>query len=158
MANPSASTLQIARGVRARDEEVRRVLNGNAIFELARYARELDGRGKTWRLAANPAEPVPERGTGSYQKAYPRHEGDSARPTQRPSRTLDESAAGLLGLLEERLRSIIRDEIGCLAEAASTTPEGWMSVDTAAAYLDLTPAALRARVARGEVTAHRLGN
>jgi excisionase family DNA binding protein len=33
-----------------------------------------------------------------------------------------------------------------------------MSVDTAAAYLDLTPAALRARVARGEVPAFRLGS
>jgi excisionase family DNA binding protein len=33
-----------------------------------------------------------------------------------------------------------------------------MAVDTAAAYIDLTPAALRARVARGEVTAHWLGS
>ena len=79
-------------------------------------------------------------------------------PATLPVTSLDGAAAGLLGLLEERLRSIVREEIAALAESASTTPDGWMSVGTAAAYLDLTPAALRARVARGEVTAHRLGS
>ena len=72
--------------------------------------------------------------------------------------SLDGAAAGLLDLLEERLRNIIRDEITALTEVTPTTPEGWMSVDTAAAYLDLTPAALRARVARGSLTAHSLGD
>lgn len=64
----------------------------------------------------------------------------------------------LLRLLEERIRNIVREEVGAHAEAAPSTPDCWMAVNTAAAYLDLTPAALRARVARGEVKAFRLGN
>jgi excisionase family DNA binding protein len=79
-------------------------------------------------------------------------------PATIPVTSLDAAAAVLLGLLEERLRNILREEIAELTELTSTTPEGWLSVDTAASYLDLTPAALRARVARGEVTAHRLGS
>lgn len=82
----------------------------------------------------------------------------SHTPATLPVTSLAWAAAGVLDLLEERFRNIVRAEIAVLAETAWATPEGWMSVDTAAAYLDLSPAALRARVARGEVTGHRLGS
>jgi excisionase family DNA binding protein len=80
-------------------------------------------------------------------------------PDTRTVASIELAVADLFALLEERLRSVVHDEIAAFAETApAKAPEGWMSVGTAAAYLDLTPAALRARVARGEVTAFRLGN
>jgi len=39
-----------------------------------------------------------------------------------PVASLDGAAARLLGLLEERLRNIVREETAALAEAAPTTP------------------------------------
>jgi hypothetical protein len=63
--HPVASTIEIARGIRARDTEVRGVLNGNPIFEPARDSRNREGRGNRWTLATAAGEPVPSPGTGN---------------------------------------------------------------------------------------------
>jgi hypothetical protein len=63
--HPGASTVEIARGIRARDTDVRAVLNDNPNFQHPHSARPDEGRGTRWALTTSPAEPVPKPGTGS---------------------------------------------------------------------------------------------
>jgi len=58
--------------------------------------------------------------------------------------------------LEDELRRVVRDELArAMGQAESS---GYMSVKSAAAYLDMTEPALRALIKRGEVAVHRAPN
>jgi hypothetical protein len=54
--------------------------------------------------------------------------------------------------LEDTLRRIVEDVVSRLA----SQPTRWLDVDGAAAYLSLGPAAVRSKVQRDELPAHRL--
>jgi excisionase family DNA binding protein len=55
----------------------------------------------------------------------------------------------------DELRRLVREEVE--AALASISERRWMSVPTAAAYLDLTEDAVRRRIERGTLPAKRLG-
>jgi len=63
--HPPSLTVEIARGIRARDAAVRSVLCNDPSFEQPRDVGQSIGRGKRWTLATAPAELVPKPGTGS---------------------------------------------------------------------------------------------
>ena len=59
--------------------------------------------------------------------------------------------------LLDALRATVREAVQ--AELKSTTqPTGWLDVDGAATYLSTSNSAIRARIRRGELPFHRLGN
>ena len=58
-------------------------------------------------------------------------------------------------LVDERVDERVR---AAVAQWESRTADPWMTTERAAAYLSLTADALRARVRRGTITAHRDGD
>jgi excisionase family DNA binding protein len=72
----------------------------------------------------------------------------------------DELASALLGLLAPAIERMIDERLTERLAAHQTQhgqPDVWMSTEEAAIYLCLSPPALRARVRRGTVPAHRDG-
>ena len=59
----------------------------------------------------------------------------------------------LLTALTAEVRQAVRDELAAQGDARSA--EGWLSLDSAAAYLDSKPEALRAAEKRGQLLGHR---
>lgn len=62
----SASTTEIARGIRARDCDVRDALNDNPGFVAGSNPGRGRGRARRWELAERAQEPVPSAGTGTF--------------------------------------------------------------------------------------------
>jgi len=60
---------------------------------------------------------------------------------------------GLEEDLAELVRAVVREELG----ARESEPRGWLNVESAAAYLDSTPEAVRSAEKRGQLHAHRSG-
>ena len=56
---------------------------------------------------------------------------------------------------EDTLRQLVREEVSDAARHLGSEPSGYLNVQNAAAYLDTTPAALRALVKRGQISVHR---
>jgi len=62
---------------------------------------------------------------------------------------------GEMRRLEEHVEQRLRLHLG---EVEARTADPWMTTERAAAYLSLSPEALRARVRRGTIPAHRDGD
>src|SRR4051812_26591258 len=58
-----ATAIEIARGIRARNEDVRRVLRNDRRFQHAQAGTNRSPRAKVWKLARSRRKPVPEPGT-----------------------------------------------------------------------------------------------
>jgi len=62
--HPAASALEIARGIRARDHDVRAILINNPRFTRVTPPAGCSRRVKTWILAPTAPQAVPENGIG----------------------------------------------------------------------------------------------
>lgn len=62
---PGSSTIEIARAVRARDQDVRLTLNGDARFQVACPPEGRSRKVKAWILASRPRGAVPNGRTSS---------------------------------------------------------------------------------------------
>jgi hypothetical protein len=62
---PESSTIEIARAVRARDQDVRLTLNSDSRFQLACPPAGRSRKVRTWILASGPRGVVPSDGTSS---------------------------------------------------------------------------------------------
>lgn len=62
--HPGVSVVEIARAIRARDYDVRRVLNSDARFRALSAAPGRSTRVRAWVLAETPSDAVPSLGTG----------------------------------------------------------------------------------------------
>jgi hypothetical protein len=64
-AHPGASTIEIARGIRVRDNRIRDTLTTDPRFRRAAPVPDSPGRARKWILAQDACEPVPTMGTGT---------------------------------------------------------------------------------------------
>jgi excisionase family DNA binding protein len=67
------------------------------------------------------------------------------------------AADGVVSVLEDTIREIVRETVRetVREELAQRAPSGWLSVKSAAAYLDTTEDAIYAMVRRGDLVPHR---
>src|SRR5262245_31661165 len=119
------------------------------------------GRRKRCHLAALPGLCLEEHAdTGCHRRGFrpviPRHLREENRVLGGVGGMSEPLVAALADLLAPDLERLVRELVEHeLAAVAVPEPDPWMTTSEAAHYLRLSPEALRARVRRGTVPAHR---